>query len=233
MRSHSWAALAGGVALLLLPSGMQARQGTQPVKLPVTPVADANSPGPDHFVGLWDYNADQSVDAATGRKEQNPRTSQRRGAATSNAPAAGYGGMAGAPYPGYGGNSGLGVVYVNEMRELERDLLEVPEKLRIVVTSDAVTFTDDLDRSRVYPTDNKKHKYQLGAAVFHAKVLWDGHQLKREIEGAEAFKMHETYFLSEDGQRLFVVLRVGDQERLARTNTPLHGYNRIYDRVKE
>jgi hypothetical protein len=239
MRSGSWAALVAVIALLLcagiganaVESPLAVSQQTPPpqTKPPETPTAGANSPGPEHFTGVWDYNAEQSVDAATGRKEQNPRTSQRRGASAS-----GGGGpmtVPGAPYPGYGGAGGLGIVVVNEGRELQRDLLEVPEKLTIDVTPGAVTFTDDLDRAQAYPTDGKKYKFQLGAAVFRAKTYWDRHELKKEIEGAEAFKLFETYFLSEDGRRLFVVLRLGDREQQGRNRTPINGYNRVYDRV--
>jgi hypothetical protein len=239
MRGLTTAALIGGVFLSLgLPTvrAAQGQQGQQ-TTAPNTPVVASNAPGPDRFNGVWDYNAEQSVDAATGRKEQNPRTSQRRGANTSalagpSGPI--YSGpTSGMPYPGYAGGTMPGMVFVNELRELTRDLLEVPEQLTIAVSSDGVTFTDDLERARTYPADSRRHKYQLGAAVFHAKAEWDGHEFKKEIEGGDGqFKLRETYFLSEDGQRLFVVLRVGDPPREGRDGqTRINGYNRVYDRV--
>ena len=41
-------------------------------------------------------------------------------------------------------------------------------------------------------------------------MFWDGPQLKKEIEGPYGFRMRETYFLGEDGRRLFVIIRLGD-----------------------
>ena len=113
-----------------------------------------------------------------------------------------------------------------------RDLLEVPWGLTIDVTAAAVTFTDDLDRSRTYATDGKKRKYQLGAAVFNAKTVWDGARLKKEIDAASSFKMTETYFLSEDASRLFVIIRLGDPKQVNAKSVPLAGVNRVYDRTQ-
>src|SRR5262245_37991887 len=68
----------------------------------------------------------------------------------------GGGGMA----PMRGGEFGLTPMAQEEMRALVRDLLEVPEMLKIAVTDEAVTFTDDLDRERSYPIDGRKRKYR-------------------------------------------------------------------------
>ena len=70
---------------------------------------------------------------------------------------------------------------IMDTREIIRDLLEVPELLTFKVTPEAVTVVDDLGRERVYPTDNKKRKYQFGAAVFDARARWDGAVFKKEI----------------------------------------------------
>jgi len=223
-------------------------QTPPPPTPPETPVASSIAPGQDHFGGLWDYNADNSVDAATGRKEQGPRSAtQRRGGVPGTAPrpapnpnnpfaGGGYGGggYGTGGFGGYGGGAmpGMGLVYINPLRDLVRDLMEVPEALRIQVAEQSITFTDDLDRERTYPTNNRKQKYQLGAAVFEAKVRWDGPQLKKEIEGDENFKMQETYFLSDDGKRLFVIIRMGDPLHREK-NAPVSGVNRVYDRVQQ
>jgi hypothetical protein len=132
----------------------------------------------------------------------------------------GVGGMGGG-----GGRSGRQMAII-ETRELVRDLLEVPEKLKFNVTPDSVAITDDLDRERVYPTDNKKRKYQLGAAQFDARARWEGAVFKKDIEAARGFKMFETYFLSDDGNRLFVIIRIGEQTK----NAPVVGVNRVYDK---
>jgi len=69
----------------------------------------------------------------------------------------------------------------------------------------------------------------LSASVFEAKAYWDGTQFKKEIAGSDGFKMSETYMLSENGQRLFVIVRLGDPQQ---KDAPLVGANRIYDRAQ-
>ena len=96
------------------------------------------------------------------------------------------------------------------------------------VTPEAVIFTDDLKRERVYQTDYKMRKYQIGAAQFEARARWDGAAFKKEIEAARGFKMYETYFLSDDGNRLFVIIRLGQQTK----NAQVVGVNRVYDRER-
>ena len=239
------------------------------------------APGPEFFNGTWDYNADYSVNAATGRPEQNPKAANTRrppgstgsgaggarppgggssggssggtgaggtgggglgpGGGTGGYGGGGAGGYGGSAYPGGsgggfgGGDSGLSpfTLSMSELRALNRDLLEVPEVLKIKVTDGTVSFTDDLDRERTYPTTGKKQHYQLGAASYDAKVHWEGNQLFKEIEGTRGFKMHETYFLSEDGKRLFVIIRVGDPptEKEKEKGAQIVGVNRVYDRV--
>jgi len=261
--------------------GAQQAQQSAPTPQGVTPVPSDKAPGPEFFNGTWAYNADYSLNAATGRPEQNPKAANTRrpsGSAGSGAGgsrgggssgsgaggtssggtggggtggggtgggggfgggAGGYGGGAGG-YPGgggtyVGGDGGMSpfTLSMSEERGLRRDLLEVPEVLKIKVTDATVSFTDDLDRERSYPTTGKKQHYQLGAASYDAKVHWEGNQLFKEIEGARGFKIHETYFLSEDGKRLFVVIRVGDTptEKEKEKGAQIVGVNRVYDRV--
>jgi hypothetical protein len=152
----------------------------------------------------------------------------------------GAGGGYGSP-DGYGGSSpfasgyadsglpvGLTAAMMRENRDLRRDLLEVPESLTITVDKDAVTFVDDLDRRRTYSTTGEKDEFQLGAARFDAATSWDGAQLAKRITGRYGFKMTETYFVSGDGQRLFVIIRIGE----AKKGEPVVGFNRVYDRVE-
>jgi hypothetical protein len=265
--------------LILLAGGASLGARAQQVAAPSTPVASVNAPGPDFFNGYWDYNADFSVDAATGRLEQSPRgaNSRRTPAGGTNRPGGtgggpgtpsggtagggtgggtggggvgypGGGNPGGAGYPGSGGFGGGGGGYPGggggygpspnalaylEQQDLLRDLLEVPEKLKIKVTPDSVAFTDDLDRERAYSTAGKKQKYQLGAATYEAKARWDGHQLIKEIEGPRGFRMYETYFLSEDGKRMFVIVRVGDPPKEKDKDARLFGFNRVYDRIDQ
>jgi hypothetical protein len=152
----------------------------------------------------------------------------------------GAGGGYGSP-DGYGGSSpfasgyadsglpvGLTTAMIRENHDLSRDLLEVPESLTISVSKDAVTFVDDLDRKRAYPTTGSKEEFQLGAARFDAETSWKGAQLVKRIKGRYGFRMTETYFLSADAQRLFVIIRIGETKK----GEPVVGVNRVYDRVE-
>jgi hypothetical protein len=198
--------------------------------------AVAANPTPELFGGVWDYNPEESVNAATGRPEQLPRsatqpsgTGQRAGGGTVRLPL---------PRPGGGGGAGAwgespGRAYgpppqlLRENRDLTRDLLEIPEALTIRVSSDQITFIDDLERSRTYPLDGSRHRYQLAASRFNARMLWEDGQFRKEIDGGLGFKMTETYFLSRDGQRLFVIVRVAK----VREDGPVVGADRVYDRL--
>src|SRR5205085_1627483 len=85
---------------------------TQAQTIPATPIAPAQGPGREVFAGTWLYNADDSVNAATGRPELGS-SSRRPGPASGGPPPAGSqsgaaGGVAGGP-PGSGlGTGGVG-----------------------------------------------------------------------------------------------------------------------------
>ena len=202
------------------------------------------------FAGTWDYNPLESVNAANGRPEQGAPGAGRRNPATAGLPppgagagtggggggGGGTGAGAGGGRGGMGGGMGQGgfaprsgrqMAFI-ETRELVRDLMEVPEGLKVTVSAEGVTITDDLDRERLYPTDNKMRKYQLGAAQYEARARWDGAAFKKEIQAGRGFKMFETYFLSDDGKRMFVIIRIGEQTK----NAPVVGVNRVYDRER-
>lgn len=277
MPSLVGAVVTSAVALSLV-AGVPAVQSPPPA---AAPTSAADSPRPAPFAGTWTYNADESVNAYTGRPEQAPT---RAGAnARSGSGSSGSGGSASQPQPGapgtggnpggggnpgYPGPAGTGSAGQNPptigstvpgmmggipnsnappgidpamyrggwaaawARSAARDLLEVPWSLAIDVTPESVTFVDDLERSRTYLTDGKRKKFQLGAAVFNAKTYWDGARLKKDIDAAGSFKMTETYFLSEDASRLFVIIRLGDPKQATAKNAPLAGVNRVYDRAQ-
>ena len=179
--------------------------------------------------GVWDYNDDFSVDAATGRPEQAPLSATQRGRGAASG---------GRPGPGPAGGGGGGVndeferralaMMIAERRSLVRDLLEVPERLTIRASATEVTLVDDLDRARTYPADNRLRKYQIGAAEFEARAKWDGVQFQKDIEGPNNFRMAETFFLNAEHTRLIVIVRIGDPKK----PTEQFGVNRVYDRVK-
>jgi hypothetical protein len=246
MRPFPRVLIVGSTAVLLVGSAARpaARQnpGTAPVVAPSGPVKAAALP-PDAFAGTWDYNHRESVNAANGRPEQGTQSAtNRRGAAGAPRPPAPQPGTGSGTFTGIGpsgrggrswgspGGGGMPVPMLHTflLRDLARDLLEVPESLTIRVAADSVTFTDDLDRTQTYPTNGRKQKYQIGAAVFDARTTWQNGQLKKQITAAEDFKMAETYFLSDDGQRLFVIIRLGEQ----RKDLPVVGVNRVYDRIQ-
>ena len=227
------------IAVMLLARGVPAQQRQDG---PAVTVA-ARAIAADVFSGLWDYNEALSVDAATGRPERAPRSATSRPVPRGAGGGGGGGGRVGGGVPGGGlggagggGGRGDGVeearramasVIAAERRTYIRDLLEVPEKLTIRATTDAVTFVDDLQRSRTFPTDGHMQKYQLSAARFEARAGWFGTYFRKDIEGSNNFKMSETYFVSEDGSRLFVIIRIGDPKK----PETLAGVNRVYDRI--
>ncbi len=275
MRSMIGAVCSGAVALSLVVS-VPAAQSQGPVTPAAASTAPAETPRFDQFEGTWNYNADESVNAYTGRPEQaptRPGTNARSGSGSSGSGSSGRQPQPGAPgtggnpggYPGPTGtgsggqnpptvggaipgmmsgipnsNAPAGIdqsVYRGGWaavwaRSAQRDLLEVPWSLTIDVTPESVTFVDDLERSRTYLTNAKKKKFQLGAAVYNAKTYWDGARLKKDIDAAGSFKMTETYFLSEDASRLFVIIRLGDPKQASAKNAPLAGVNRVYDRAQ-
>lgn len=208
-----------------------------------SPGFSASSAPVDRFVGLWVYNEGESLNAATGRQERSPRSAAQRtpagrgagagasGRPTPPLPAAESSRSAIGPRiaPGLNGQLGPTVAMIQENRSLTRDLLEVPESLSISLSPGQISFVDDLFRERVYPTTGEKSRYQLGAARFNAALQWSGTQLVKRIEASDGFRMMETYFLSEDGKRLFVILRIGSD----RKNAPIMGVNRVYDRVDQ
>ena len=121
----------------------------------------------------------------------------------------------------------MAMVIAAERRTYVRDLLEVPEILRIRAATGEVVMSDDLGRERTYVADGKLQKYQLAAARFEARATWTETYFRKEIEGTNGFRMSETYFVSEDGRRLFVIIRIGDPKK----PETMAGINRVYDRV--
>jgi hypothetical protein len=189
---------------------------------------------PERFVGLWQYNADESVNAATGRPERAQRVAGVRVPSpqptTERQPGAPGDALAGATFgPGSERRLTATVAMIPENRSLVRDLLEIPEALTIAVTPAAVTFTDDLERARTYETNGVRTGYQIGAARFNAATEWNGAALEKYIDAANGFRMTETYFLSPDARRMFVILRVTS----TRDDAPVMGVNRVYDRISE
>jgi hypothetical protein len=245
------AVLAPSIAAIMASAVLAQTNGAtvapMPSSQPGASAAVASAHPREDLAGTWKYNDDLSVNAATGRPETARAANERRGVGAGSGgvrrPGVGSGGS-GAGGPGassFGGGPGGGgpdrglppgaaaSLYAAQ-RDTQRDLLEIAPELRITITPRDVTVLDDLNRSLTFPTDARKQKYQLGAATFEARSYWDGSQLKKDIEGPDGLKMNETFFLSEGGDRLFLIIRVGERAR-AKELTPV-GVNRVYDRAK-
>lgn len=242
---HSLAVTCAAVVLVATVRPGAAPGHSAPQQASAIPLAaEATVPAtPDAFNGTWDYSDPDSVNAANGRPERGPKSASQRRAAPAqrppvvpNVPNGGTFRAPGAPMPntwgtgGGGGARGPGMPDINTwlLRDLQRDLMEVPERLHIRATGEQITITDDLERELTFPTNGRKHKYQTGAAVYDARMHFDNGQFKKQISAAEGFKMSEVYFLSADRQRLFVIIRLGEQRT---KNDPIYGVNRVYDRV--
>jgi hypothetical protein len=192
---------------------------------PVEPVAHA----PADFAGVWMYNANESIDVATGKPEQGPKgvpARSTRTVAPRPVPSDGGADRMGGPDQGRQSEFGPSPLALRASRDLMRDLLEVAQSLDLKIAPNAVTMTDDIDRSRTYPTDGSRQHYRLGGSEFNARAQWRDSQLRKDIDAAFGFKMTEVYYLSDDGQRLFVILRVAGAPK----NAPI-GANRVYDRT--
>jgi hypothetical protein len=234
------------IALVMLAAALSA-QSAQPAQQPrssgPTMSIAARNITPEILTGSWDYNDALSLDAATGRPERAPRSATQRpgtapapssGGRTSGGGPVGGGGMGGGERGGGGfsdnfdqARRAMQAVIAAERRTYVRDLLEVPERLTIKATPQEVVIVDDLARSRTYTTDGRAHKYQLSAARFEARSTWTDTYFRKDIQGANNFKMTETYFVSEDSRRLFVIIRIGDPKR----PETMAGVNRVYDRI--
>jgi hypothetical protein len=224
-------ALAGAALVLLTGVPTGARQSQSPAEPASTPTS---APA---FAGVWRYNDKESINAQTGRPELGPQAGGRRpaGPPSRQPQVSGPGASVPSGNGGYGGSGGgnwrsdpfaLTPFAMAEYRGFVRDLMEVPFELTIRVATDAVTFIDDLDRELTFPTDGRKQKYQLSASRFEARARWEGPRLFKDVEAAHGFKMREEYFLSQDGRRLFAILRIGEP----RKDGPVVGVNRVYDR---
>jgi hypothetical protein len=256
VRSSQVRLLGGAVSLLLMAGVPAGGQIQVPVERDAPRPAEIEEPvaaphAKEDFAGIWDYNADDSIDIRTGRPEQRPRSATQRGgvtgtgrAGTSTTRGSGGGGGSDPASParssgteGVGGGERRGGMtpaigptpeMVREARDTARDLLEVAERLTIKVNPDTVSITDDLERERTYLTDGRRQRHQIAAARFEIRSEWRDSQLVQQIAGGFDFKMTQTYFLSPDGRRLFLMVRVGQP----RKNVPQVGFNRVYDRLE-
>lgn len=212
-----------GLALVLLAHAAATAQ--QPPDPPSASEAGAGA-RPEQFIGVWAYNSQDSVNLATGRPERGPRGgAPPRPLMSRPAPSRGGAGDEGSDRSSPVSTS---TYMLRENRDLSRDLLEIAETLTFAVTEGAVTITDDLKRARTYPTGNERQRYRLGASEFFARVRWEDGRLRRDIEGTfGAFRMSETYFLSPDANRLFLIIRVGEVAR-GRVQAAV---DRVYDRI--
>lgn len=113
------------------------------------------------------------------------------------------------------------------LRTAMRDLLETAERLSFQIKPDAVTITDDLNRTLTYATTGAKEKRQLAATKFDVKTRWNGQALTQEIS-AWTFSMTEVYLLRDDGQELLVSIKIDKPQ----FQPPIKNIARVYVRIK-
>ena len=137
-----------------------------------------------------------------------------------------------------------------EAHGLVRDLTEIAETLTLASNAGALTVTDDLGRADTFPANGKKQTHRLSASTYDVTSRWNGPQFEQTLTAAQGFKMTRVFLASSDGQRLFVLFRLGDT-RLTKVDMPTlitrpggqtttqhvegvaaAGANRVYDRVK-
>jgi hypothetical protein len=212
----------GVVASVAFVSAKQAAQSAVP---------DAAPSAPTRLAGSWEYSDDDS--------KEDPRNWRRPVSARPMVNPGGFpgGGPDGAPPRPRGepmGWSGGGFVprpssaqFEGDLRRALRDLLEVAETFDIVLKSDQVVITDDLDRTLTFSTNGKKEKQRIGATNFEAKTRWEGDLLKQDIEAIGGFHMLQVYFPSADGQTLFVSMTVDKPE----FKPPIKPITRTYRRT--
>ncbi len=227
-RSGRWIA---GLSLALATAAgglVSAQQTPAPAQGAAAPPATTVvTPRRGDLAGTWRYNADASVNAATGQPETNRAVNERRGVGQGRGGGFRGGGRRGGAVGGYGG-SNVGVSLYEQQRDTLRDLLEIAPELTITGLPDVVTVTDDLDRVLQFTPDEQKRSYQLGAAMFTAKAHWADGRLVLDMEGPQGLVVTETLFTSEGGAQMFVVIRVGHPAK----DAPPVGVNRVYNRVR-
>jgi hypothetical protein len=113
------------------------------------------------------------------------------------------------------------------LRTAMRDLLETAERLSFQIKPDAVTITDDLNRTLTYATTGTKEKRQLAATKFDVKTRWNGQALTQELT-AWTFGMTEVYLLRDDGQEMLVSIKIDKPQ----FQPPIKNIARVYVRIK-
>jgi hypothetical protein len=189
------------------------------------PAAAASGSPHAAIAGQWHFNkelstppADMTDDSASGGN----RAPAGRGGF-----GGGFGGRRGGFGGGRGGSYGGGTQVNSEdmlkMRELTRELMDAPQLLTVVVSSDAVSFTDEHGGSHKFRTDGKKEQIEFGPGTkVDTKTKWDGNTLSQEFSTGR-MKLTETYQLTVDNKLLVATIqRSGDQATNGRgQSTPI------------
>ena len=188
------------------------------------------------LTGHWNFNQDQSDDAAQ-KVHDAQLNSQNR---ANNGNGGSYPGSGGGTYPGGGGGypgggggmgrggmGGMGGIGGGGMgrggrqgtanrgpavssQEWDR-LAEGPKYLRIDQRSDQVVVINDSDQAQTFYPDGKKHddKDASGKKIT-TKASWEGGAFIAESKLNHSEKLTETFRVSEDGKQLYVTTRFED-----------------------
>ena len=210
-----------GLGVFACVAGGSARQAS-----PTSPSAQAPSAsGPPpaeraaNLAGSWEFDDGQSKEdqrnwrRPVGAARPIPSNTGGRGGGFPGS-SAGYPGGPGGMMPPMGGGGGgfvprpSSAAYDTELRRALRDLLEVAAGYEIALKQDQVIITDDLERTLTFSTSGKKEKHRIGATNFESRTSWDGGLLMQDIEAVGGFHMSQVFFPAEDGQSMFVSIRV-------------------------
>jgi len=212
-----------GVAVLLRAAALPA---WQPDARPPQAVGSARPT----FAGTWTLNRGEThEDVANWRRPVSPGGGHSRlGAPVTAVPVSGgpdpYAFVPPSVPPGFlTGPSG------EEPETIMRDLLEPAERLIVQIESHRVTMTDDLGRTLRYGTTGEPETHRLGATEFKVATRWSGVSLAQDVTAAGGFKMSQIFFPSEDGEALFIVIKI-EKPKLT---PPVKDIERAYMRSRE
>lgn len=176
-----------------------------PASLAVAPLKDAPNLQQPDLSGSWVLNYDESDDPRQVMREAMERSGMRRG----------------------GGQGRRGRMRGNREQRQGRmgALMEATVAFEIVQDDSSVTFATSGREKLVLYSDGRKVKHSVeGFGTVETKARWKGDKLVVERQMPQGGKVTRTYRISEDGQRLYVMVKL-EGGRMPR---PIE-YRQVYD----
>ncbi|HKW01188.1 MAG TPA: hypothetical protein VJN96_15290, partial [Vicinamibacterales bacterium] len=117
---------------------------------------------------------------------------------------------------GYGGGAGGGQPLSNEQmleaRAIMREMMDAPDVLNVVASTEAVSFTTDEGIVRKFAIDGKKENVDFGTAKVDVTTKWDNNKLSQDLE-LGSLKMTRTFQVTDEGHQLIVTVSTGGGRR--------------------